>query len=406
MNSNRRHHNRRIRGSVLAFALFVAVPSLVAQDSIRLDQCHVRALLRAPRARDKAHLTEMSGLKRENAETLWYPSLTLNGKATYQSDVVELALEGGTLPFAIPDLPHDQYGLNLDLRQTLYDGGMVSSQKGYQEALLAADLQKVDVDLYGLHEQVDRIYFGLLLLQENQRNLDSHREVLESRRDMVATAVKEGAMLASELHVIDVELLKMRKMQFELNAGRDTYLESLQILCDTVFDQPPRLALPVSLGTTEAGPEGSPSNRPEYAWFQLQDASLEAGKELMAKKRMPVVFAYGQTGYGKPGYNMLGGVWDFYYLVGAGVSWELWDWRSNQRERSQIEQQQHMLHNQEASFDRQVRTEIVREQVRIGQLMENLAVDGDMVALQEQITASALVQWKEGAFPPRSTLSN
>ena len=45
---------------------------------------------------------------------------------------------------------------------------------------------------------------------------------------------------------------------------------------------------------------------------------MEAGKELVGKRRMPVLYAFGQTGYGKPGYNMLSDEWDFYYLVGAG----------------------------------------------------------------------------------------
>ena len=39
-------------------------------------------------------------------------------RLSYQSDVVTVAIAEPTLPVEFPEVPHDQYGLNLDISQT------------------------------------------------------------------------------------------------------------------------------------------------------------------------------------------------------------------------------------------------------------------------------------------------
>ncbi len=122
-------------------------------------------------------------------------------------------------------------------------------------------------------------------------------------------------------------------------------ISALNVLCGTTLGSDTELQLPNLDGYSM-----EEINRPEYTLFELKEASLEAGKELSGRKRMPVLYAFGQTGYGKPGYNMMSETWDFYYMVGAGLKWNIWDWNATGQEKQVIENQQMILNNQRESF--------------------------------------------------------
>jgi len=364
-----------------------------AQDSITLVDCHQLAVENAPRLLDRQVLREMGELNLKQAGAMWYPNLEINGKVSYQSDVVEVALTDPTIPVSFPKVPHDQYGLNLDLKQTLYDGGLTRSKKSLEEARTAADLQQVEVDLHQLKNRVNQYFFGILLLQENLRNLDIHRATLDSRKSAVATAVREGAMLPSEMQVIEVEILRIRQSEVEVKARRKAFLEALNILCGTSYADSDVFVLPRSGLAEDKG-----LNRPEYVLFDLKEASLEAGKELISKKRMPVLFAFGQTGYGNPGYNMLSSQWDFYYMVGAGLTWNLWDWNTTNREREKVEKQQQVLLNKRGAFDREIQTKLVQEKAKIDQYRESRDLEEQMLELRESITKTAAASLENGTI--------
>jgi outer membrane protein TolC len=125
---------------------------------------------------------------------------------------------------------------------------------------------------------------------------------------------------------------------------------------------------------------------------------MEAGKELAARKRMPVLYAYGQTGYGKPGYNMLSGEWDFYYMVGAGLRWNIWDWDKSGRERQLLEQQQLILENQRSSFDKELEALRVQEAANIKQYKKSMLLEEEVLRLREEISSDAALKLENGTI--------
>ena len=88
--------------------------AVVAQDALTLPDCQEMARENAPRLSDLNIIEKMGETKIDQAGTSWYPSLNLNGKLSYQSDVVTVALTDPSIPVDFPEVPHDQYGLNLD----------------------------------------------------------------------------------------------------------------------------------------------------------------------------------------------------------------------------------------------------------------------------------------------------
>lgn len=364
-----------------------------AQQHLSLEQCQQMARENAPRLNDAELIRQMGDLRTDQAGLSWYPSLNLNGKATYQSDVVEFALEGMPFEISMPEVPHDQYGLNLDLRQNIYDGGMSGKRKSYEEALTAAELQQLEVDLYGIKGRVNAYYFPVLILQENYRNLELHQENLSAREQSMESAVNNGAILESELKVIRVEKLKNRQRMMEVQSQKRALLDALEVLCALEIEDSARLELP-DFEISEPGV----LNRPEHLLFDLRDASLEAGKELAGSKRMPVLYAFGQTGYGKPGYNMLSAEWDFYYLVGAGLHWNIWDWSSTKKEKQVLGYRQQVLQNRRQSFDQEIRSLLVQEAERIEQFRRSIIIEEEVLGLQEEISAAAATKLAGGTL--------
>jgi outer membrane protein TolC len=364
-----------------------------AQDTLTLFQCHRQAMENAPRLKDREVIRESGALKAEIAGTSWFPSLDFNGKASYQSDVVTITLADPGIPVAFPEVPKDQYGLNLDLTQTIYDGGITRQKKEYEQAATAAALQQVEVDLYTLKNRVNQYYFSILMLQEQRKNLEIHLENLTQRRKVMEAAIKEGTLLEEELKVIDVELLKIRKSINEVDTRKLSLVGVLDLLCGGGIGPGVVLQKPHLEGLMEA--EGK---RPEYRMFELQEASMEASKDLIGMKRMPVLYAFGQTGYGKPGYNMLSGEWDFYYMVGAGLRWNIWDWNSSAREKQVIENRQQMLRNQQEEFTRELETLKVQERARISQFRQSISFEKEVLELQQQISGSAAAKLENGTI--------
>jgi len=366
---------------------------LQAQETITLYDCQDMAREQAPRASDLELIRQMGDINIEQAGISWYPSLDLNGKLSYQSDVVTVALSNPVIPVSFPEVPHDQYGLNLDITQNIYDGGISKSRKVYEEAKTEADLQQVEVDLYGLKGKVNQFYFAILLLQENRRNLDIQMENLEARYGVVQTAVTNGVLQETDLHVIEVERLKVEQSIVELESRRRSYLGALQVLCGEDLKDDAVLEIPRFEEVEYAG-----MNCPEQKLFDLKHASMERGKELAGRKRMPVLYAFGQTGYGKPGYNMLSEKWDYYYMVGAGLKWKIWDWSNSAREKQLIGYQQQVLENKRAAFDREVESMMVQEEARMEQYRETMEMDRQVLELQEKISSQAAVQLENGTM--------
>ena len=373
--------------------LFVVSTLAWGQETFTLAECHRLAMENAPRQGDRELIRQMGELRKDQAGTSWYPNLQLNGKMSYQSDVVAVALADPSIPVAFPEVPKDQYGLNLDLTQNLYDGGMASARKHYEEALTSANLQQVEVDLYRLKGRVNSYYFAVLLLQENLRNLEIHLDNLQAREEAMQTALASGTLLEADMKVLEVEKLKVRQSMLELSTRRSAFLEALGVLCGLELSEDTVLEMP-RFEEYRAGQV----NRPEYRLFELKEASMEVGKELVAKKRMPVLYAFGQTGYGKPGYNMLNPEWDFYYRIGAGISWKLWDWNHTKNEKKVIGYQQQVLQNQRATFDKELTSLLIQEEALIQQYRLSMEMEEKVVELQHEISENAAVKLDNGTM--------
>jgi outer membrane protein TolC len=358
-----------------------------------LEQCLDAAALHAPVIRNIELLKQQQSLLEENISANWLPTLDLNGRASYQSDVVTIEIDNSSFPITFPEMPHDQYSLNLDVRQTIYDGGLSQQARLYEQRKTETAIQQVYVETYRVREQVALLYLAVLAAEESRNNLEIILSSLKSRENALLAAVTNGVASETDLQVIRVEILKVLQSLSETDAEKKGAIEMLTVYTGLDIGVDDRLETPfLEIETTAA------RKRPELRLYTLQEETIEAGKNLSSANRMPKVFAYGQAGYGRPGYNMLSTEFDTYYLVGAGLKWNIWDWNSTRREKQILDLNSSMIGTARESFIMQLDAAAAKEYETMKQLKSSLDLDRKILELQSEITAVAASQLENGVI--------
>ncbi|HJT73399.1 MAG TPA: TolC family protein, partial [Chitinophaga sp.] len=89
------------------------------QPPLTLDKCYELARQNYPLIRQRELIAKTGAYNIENAGKGYLPQLTFSGQATYQSEVVHFPLPGA------PELSKDQYKVQAEVTQTIYDGGNI-----------------------------------------------------------------------------------------------------------------------------------------------------------------------------------------------------------------------------------------------------------------------------------------
>lgn len=371
--------------------LFIPVQSLMAQEPVTLEQCQQWARENHPVLRQSELYRQMLDLKNASNATAWLPQVTLNGQASYQSDVTHIGLSIPNLQ--IPTVDKDQYKVYFDLRQTIWDGGLSKARQLINESENDGTQQQVEVELYQVKETVNRFFFTSFLIHENIEILSQKTATLTERRRMMESAVKNGMMLPSELDQLLADLLKTEQMILELKTNRETVLSALSIVTGKPAEQLQALEL-----TDEPVSSDKTLKRPEMELFTRQKELMDVQAEILKKQRNPKVFGFGQAGYGKPGLNMLNNEFDTYYLIGLGFNWNVLDWKNTSRQRQVLKLQQEIVQTRQENFVRSIDVATDQQNKQIVQLSELIKTDEQLIQVRERITKTSASRLENGAI--------
>jgi len=376
---------------LLFVALLFPVHLLMGQEAVTLEQCQNWARESHPALKQLDLYQQILDLKNENNTTSYLPQINLNGQATYQSDVTKVGI---SLPnMKIPTVDKDQYKFYLDVKQTIWDGGLSKAKELLNNAENAGNLQQTEVELYQVKEKVNQFFFTSFLIQENLKILDKKTETLNERRKLLESAVNNGMVLSAELDQLLAELLKTEQTLIELKSNKETVLYGLSILTGKTTDQFANLSLPV-----EPADLNMSMKRPEIDLFSKQNELLTANSDLLQKQRNPKLFGFGQAGYGKPGLNMLNNSFDTYYMVGLGFSWNVFDWKTTNRQKQIIKLQQDMVQTKQDAFVRNIDLATDQQNKQIKQIGELLKTDQQLITIRERITKTSASKLENGTI--------
>ena len=107
------------------------LPMLVQGQT--LEECQQAAEKNYPLIQQYGLVEKTTQLTVANIQKGWLPQVSVSAQATYQSDVMawpdglKTMLSG--MGVNVKGLKKDQYRVGIDVQQTIYDGGVIGSQK-------------------------------------------------------------------------------------------------------------------------------------------------------------------------------------------------------------------------------------------------------------------------------------
>lgn len=382
---------------LLLFLALLVRESLMGQE-VTLQDCWQKTRDHYPVSAQSIQLMEaVTQQQLENIRASWLPQIEIGAQATWQNDVPHIS--GIPMAVQMPMAPKDQYRFGLEVRQTLYDGNLSKARKSFELVSGKIETQNVEVQLREVTYLVAEVYFMLLILDEQKKQVDFLLDDLNSRIREVSVAVSGGMVLLTEQQLLEVEKLKVEKQLLALNENFHALQQSLSLFTGMTINGQTRLVYPDELALQQ------PVIRPEYELFTYEMERIEANRQLSRASRRPVVAAFSQMGYGNPGFNMLQDQFDTYFLVGLRLQWKPWDWNMASRNQKILAQQHALTGMRREAFELQQNQATLKLDAELTQYRKEMEKDAQITQLQGVIVENYRSRLKNGTITAAEYIS-
>lgn len=382
--------------------LFLFLPAaLFSQKSLTVFDCFNRMDSVFPTVIIDDYYGQQMEILRKKINSAWYPAINLNAQTTYQSDVTKLDIEfppAFNIDMDEPD--KDQYKVSLDINQVIYDGGKYSSLKEIESINSEINKQNNKIELYKYKLQISDIFFGIIKMKKTRSILEISTGEINEQLKILESGIKNGIITESSLDELKAELLKLEQNIAEIEYNLNSFYLILNTLLDTQISDSTEFTLPSSFS------ENAENSRPEYKLFELNKQKLDISSELLQKNHYPVLFGFGQLGYGKPGLNMFKDEFQPYYIIGVKFTWNFWDWNRTKYDRQIIETNKLIIESQSEAFDKNIQSALLKENANKEKFETALATDSEIIKLREKITKNSSVQLQNGVLRATDYLSD
>jgi outer membrane protein TolC len=382
----------------LIFFILLGATSLTAQnnDKITLDNCYNWAAENYPTAKQRGLIKQNTALTINTLEKNYLPQIELNAQGSYQSEVTTFSLDIPGVKGPTP-LSKDQYKATLDVKQIIWDGGVIAMQKKVLEANGAVENQRVEVEIARLKERVNALYFNILQADANIDIIQILKKDLASRMNKTEAAVASGVALKRDVQTLQVEDLKAEQRLTELRSARSAAVRMLALLTGKSLSENTVFERPILRGASDIGLQ---IDRPELKLFDLQKSLIDRQLEINTLKNFPRIMAFGTAGYGRPGLNFLKNEFRPYALAGVTFKWNLTDFYSKtlKNDLQQIRNGAQLIDLQRDVFLLNTKSVMEQQSADIQKWQALIESDRQIVALRGKIKESATAQVENGTL--------
>jgi outer membrane protein TolC len=362
--------------------------NITYSQAITVEECFRKARANYPLIKQHDLIEKSKEYNISNLQKTFLPQIVTGVQASYQTDVI-------TLPVNIPGIPtvsKEQYRATVDISQTLWDGGIVKSQKELAQASSSVERQSVEVEMYPVVEQVCNLYFGTILTEERMKQLDILKDNLEISLNIARAMQKNGVAIASDIDVLTVEILNTRQKKTEAVRLKTAYIEMLSSL----INEPVNGLSPVRAINEFPDLQDTEISRPEISLFERQLSLIEARESMINSKNMPHFSLFVQGGYGRPGLNMLSDKFDFWGIGGVRMSWYFGNLYTKNNEKRITGIDREKIRNREETFKSNINRQLMQirnETESYGELMKS---DEEIIALREKVRIASEKKYSNG----------
>ncbi|MEG1617853.1 MAG: TolC family protein [Bacteroidales bacterium] len=358
---------------------------------ITLDECQQRARENYPLVKQFQLISQSTNLSLENASRNYWPQTSLFSAISYQSAVTSLPIEIPGLN--VPTLSKDQYQVNLEASQLIWDGGKVDAQKKQIRISGELEQKQLEADLYQIKSRINELYFGILLFEEQLANNLLLQEELNRNLRRVKEYLKFGIATERDVQELSVMLLEIKQQEDKFISSRNAYLDMLEKFIGIPLPQ--GISMPNSIPPPQ---NNSFFRRPEFISLNTSELKLDVERKLADAKILPVINLFARIGYGRPGLDLLKDDFSFYYVGGIRLTWNISALYTFQNDKKMIETARRNLIIAKSVFQFNEDLKLMRLKREWLNQMELLRKDDEIIELRSSICRSSESKLKNGVI--------
>lgn len=358
---------------------------LVAQS---LEECQRAAEQNYPLIRQYDLIEKTTDLTVSNIMKGWLPQVSASAQATYQSDVASFPDRMQTLydqfGLEMKGLKKDQYRVGIDISQTVYDGGAISSQAAIAREQGRVQAAQNEVNLYQVRQRVNEIYFALLLLEDQIRLNGDLQELLSGSEKKLASMEKGGIAAVSDYQNVKAERLNVVQQGVNLASQQRMLCTMLSTLCGIEVNdvqKPPVVEI------------GTGNNRPEMRLFDSQLRLSDAQEKALNAAMLPKLGVFAQGFYGYPGYNMFEDMMrhemSLNGMVGARLTWNIGALYTRKNDKAKLQLQRELTESNRDAFLFNSNLEQLQLTEEIARYRQLMADDDEIISLRSSVRKAA-----------------
>ncbi len=375
--------------AILAMMLWYC-PFGIAQ-SLTLEEAEQRAQKSYPLVRQQGLIEKTAALTVNNLAKGLVPQLALGGQASYQSDVTRVSIPISS--YFVEPPSKDQYRLTMDLSQLIYDGGMIRKQQDLAQKQSALETSRLDLEMYKLQERIDQLYCSILLVDAQLEQLHLVEADIQTGIRKVSAQLEAGVAFKSALNALKAEVLKIEQRRIELRSARTGLIDVLGVLTDTVYMQNLQLVMPDLKSFEPAG-----TIQKQLGVFSAQKAVNAKQLDLLRARSLPKANAFLQTGYGRPGLNMLKNEFQWFGIGGVRFNWAISSLYTAKSEKQLNAVAANSIAVQQETFLKNADAQVRQQLAEIEKFRLLVETDKGIIALRTAVKESAAAQLESGVI--------
>ena len=368
--------------------IFVMLAFAIGVNAQTLDECQRAAEQNYPLIRQYDLIATTTAMTMKNIGKGWLPQIAASAQATYHSDVAAWpeSMYGmfEQMGLDMKGLKKDQYRVGLDLQQTIFDGGAISSQKYIAREQGNVRSAQNEVNMYNVRKRVNDMYFALLLFDEQITLNDDVQELLMSSERQLTSMVKMGTVATSDLDNVKAERLNAMQQNESMKSQRNTLRQMLSIFCGIEMNSP------VKPNAVEVN---YVQNRPELRLFDAQKRLADAQEKALNSQLMPKLGLFAQGYYGYPGLNMFDDMmrheWSLNGIAGIKLSWNIGALYTRSADKTKLRMQRDMADNAREVFLFNNDMEQMQQNAHIIRYREMMKRDDEIITLRGNVRKAA-----------------
>ena len=406
-----------MKRTVITLLFVIGYLSISPVGAQTLEACQQAAERNYPLIRQYDLLARTTELTVANIQKGWLPQVQVSAQATLQSDVTAWPDQMKTLMqqmgVDLKGLSKDQYRVGIDVQQTIFDGGAISSQKEIARRQGDVEQAQTAVNIYNVRKRVNELYFALLLMDEQLRLKRDLRQLLQSNEQQLASMFQHGTAAESDYNAVKAERLSTEQQLVSLESQRQTLQRLLSVFCGITVDSLECRVESVEFrvesvefatarrskvsGTAVANSTlstlHSPLNRPELQAIDARLRLADAQERALDTRLLPKFGVFAQGFYGYPGLNMFEDMmhrsWSLNGIIGARLTWNIGALYTRKNDKARISQQRQMAEVSRDVFLFNNRQEQLQQRDNVQRYRQLMASDEEIITLLTSVRKAA-----------------